>query len=106
MSIVTPVTTSTVTQTKRRTWRVNIETANGQTPVISGYREALSLDSSGNQVGPSVQSLQPLQLALSPAAIAELPTQYQPLPALISSFFDWLEANPSGVAPATTTPTA
>ena len=97
MSITTQV-SQTVAAQKRRTWRVNIETANGQTPVISGYREVISLDANGNQVGISEQSLMPLQMALDAAAIAKLPTEYQPLPGLISSFFDWLEQNPTGVA--------
>ena len=90
MSIVTPV-SQTVAAQKRRTWRVNIETANGQTPVISGYREVISLDAQGNQVGLAEQSMVPLQLALTPAELAALPTEYQGLPGLISSFFDWLE---------------
>jgi hypothetical protein len=97
MSITVPV-SQTVASQKRRTWRVNIETANGQTPVISGYREVISLDAMGNQVGLADQSMVPLQMALDAAAIAKLPAEYQPLPELISSFFDWLEQNPSGVA--------
>ena len=90
MSIVTPV-SQTVAAQKRRTWRVNIETANGQTPVISGYREVISLDAQGNQVGLAEQSMIPLQMALDAAAVAKLPAEYQPLPGLISSFFDWME---------------
>ena len=93
MSITTPVTTPVaVASTKRRTWRVNIETANGQTPVISGYREAISLDASGAQVGLSAQSMTPLIMTLDAATIAALPAKYQPLPGLISSFFDDLES--------------
>ena len=91
MSITTPV-SQTVTAQKRRTWRVNIETPNGGTPVISGYREAISLDAGGNQVGLSAQSLSPLVMALDAAAIAALPAKYQPLPGLISAFFDDLES--------------
>jgi len=91
VSITTAV-TQTIVSTKRRTWRVNIETANGQTPVISGYREVISLDASGNQVGLSEQSLSPLVMALDAAAIAALPAKYQPLPGLISAFFDDLES--------------
>jgi hypothetical protein len=105
VSIVIPITPTTATQAKRRTWRVNIETPNGQTPVISGYREVISLDAKGNQVGLAEQSMIPLQMALDAAAIAKLPAEYQPLPGLISSFFDWLEENPHGpVIPPATTP--
>jgi len=97
MSITTP-STQTIASTKRRTWRVNIETPNGGTPVISGYREAISLDASGNQVGEAAQSMTPLAMALDAAAIAALPAKYQPLPGLISSFFDDLESG--ALAPA------
>jgi hypothetical protein len=87
MSITTPV-SQTVASHKRRTWRVNIETPNGGTPVISGYREQISLDASGAQVGPSAVSQIPLALALDAATVAALPAKYQPLPGLISAFFD------------------
>lgn len=102
MSIVT-TTTQTIASQKHRTWRINCESPNGGTPVISVYREVISLDASGAQVGPNEQTVQALTLACTPAAIAALPTQFQSLSASLSAFGDWLEQNPSGVA---STPTA
>ena len=91
MSITTTIST-TIASTKRRTWRVQIETPNGGTPVITGHRETISLDASGNQVGLPDRSSTPLVMGMDAAAVAALPTKYQGLPALIAAFFDDLEA--------------
>jgi hypothetical protein len=91
MSITTTV-SQTVTATKRRTYRTQIETPDEGTPIIYGFRETKSLDAAGNKVGANVPAPAALQMTLTPEAIAALPAEYQPLPGLISSFFDWLEA--------------
>jgi hypothetical protein len=103
MSITTPV-SQAIASTKRRTWRMGVESPSGQSPVISGFRETLSLDASGNQVGPSSVSQDGLRMALTPAAIAALPAKYQVLPGLLKSFFDDFESGALDAALAATAP--
>ena len=76
---------------KHRTWRVQIECPNGGTPVIQGFREAISLDSNGVQIGESSKSMEPFSFSVTPETLLTIPEEYRNIPSLLSSFFDWME---------------
>ena len=96
---VTVAVSQVAVATKRRTWRFEVDSPSGESPVVTVFRETQQVDASGAVItGQSIQSTVPLALALTPAVLAALPAQFQSAPAMISAFGDWLEANPGGVA--------